>query len=202
MREGHLSPWVTPWGLGGCPWKSAGGGRGEGWAPPPRASPDPQAVTGPGGAGLCLESCVEGTGGEGGGLGLASGVDQAGRSPLRRTRWSSWCHGFPGDPERGRLGLFPAQLPPRSGKKEGGIGGSKREPGTFWRLGKADPQGHPALAVLHPRKQLRYQDWVSGCREETPRGRPGGEVLKEAAPQAGCLGKGRLWGMASQGKGH
>lgn len=27
-REGHLSPWVTPWGLGGCLWKSAGSGGG------------------------------------------------------------------------------------------------------------------------------------------------------------------------------
>lgn len=109
---------------------------------------------------------------------------------------------LPRGPRAGAPGALPGTATTQVWEEGGGYRGSKREPGTFWRLGKADPQGHPALAVLHPRKQFRYQDWVSGCREETPRGRPGGEVLKEAAPQAGCLGKGRLWGMASQGKGH
>lgn len=66
--------------------------------------------------------------------------------------------------------------------------GVQREPGTFWRLGKADPQGHPALAVLPPEGRSETR---SGCqgRKETPGGHPGGQFLKEAPPQAGCRGR-------------
>lgn len=117
-REGHLSPQVTPWGLGDCPWRSAGSsGGGRGGRLPRGHHLFPRQL-------LALEvlgSVWKAVWREledrvGNWAYFWGGPGQA--APPEDRPGSSWLHGFLGDPEQGRLGLLPAQLPLRSGKLE------------------------------------------------------------------------------------
>ena len=195
-RKGHLSPWLTLSRGSGCPWRSIGGGRGRyhprGHRLLPRQLPALEALDSVWKAVLReLEGRVVDWVCFRGGPGPAF--------PLR-TAWlqlAPWLWVYS---EQGHLGFLPAQLPPLSGRMKRRNKGSKKKPGTFRCLGKADPQEHPALVVLPPEDSEKTR---SGCqgRDETTRGHLGGCLLKEAMPQAGCWGKGRPQGWASWVKG-
>lgn len=172
-REGHLSPRVTPWGLGGCPWRSAGssgGGRGGRLPRGHHLFPRqllPLEVLGSVWKAVLreLEERV--------GDWAYFWVGQDRQHPLRTTQGPAGSMASWGTQSRGAWGSSQHSSHSGLGSWRRGVRGSKREPGTFWHLGKADPQGHPAPVVLHLGRQLRYQDCVLGDREETPRGHPG-----------------------------
>lgn len=158
-------PLGDPWGTGGCPWRSVGEVR---RAPPQRASPAPQAVTGPRALGSVWKAELR----ELEGRAVAWVCSWGGRGPALplRTAWVRLALWLPSDgggggAPQGHLGLLPAQLPPSPGGWSRGIGGSKTEPGTFWRLGKADSQGHPALAALPPEGSQETRSGYGAQRE-------------------------------------
>lgn len=130
-REGHLSPQVTPWGLGGWPRRSAGsGGGGRGGRLPRGHHLSP-------GQSLALEALgsvwkpvlreLEGRVGD-----WACFRGGPGRAlPLRTAQGPAGSTASRGDSEQGCRGLLPAQLPFRSGKTEKGGQGFKER---IWHL--------------------------------------------------------------------
>lgn len=159
-----------------------------------------------GGGGLLSEECWGGKGGR-----LPEGVtcSQAVTGPgVMGSVWKAALRELegtarPGTPtedslanQNGGIWRYPHMVPTQVWE-DGEVGlGVQREPGTFWRLGKADSQGHPALAVL-PQKATQRPG--VGVRAETPGGHLGGQFLKEVPPQAGCRGEGRCGGLRGSG---
>lgn len=150
-REGLLSPWVTWWGWRGLSLEECWGGRG-GHLPRGRHLLPRQLLT--------LEALgsvwkvelreLEGRVVDWVCLALPLGIAQVQLAP--------W---LPGRPRAGASGVPPSSSHPGLGGWRGGVRSSKRESGTFWHLGKADPQGHSALVVLPPEGRSETR---SGCQ--------------------------------------